>query len=561
MPNTDKLKGLGIYSDLHCHPGNIPFHHLRNSSDDIYAHPTSKNFSIWNIPKDALKKRDKLYKKKKWGNVMLANVPQCDFYSLSRAKVRLVFSSMYAMEKGFFMGNQREGVSLGFFNKLTSILRSRFLQILSKVLISQLGVGQILLIRAINSKGPGRDLLQHFLMKFPNKRINYIQGQRNETNGKGEGRYYEYYDELKKEYEFYSQGQHRHDIRDRDGAPVLPYKIAQNGGDVEKWIVDGDCTVSVMTMEGMHCISMTNESKRNAPLQLVTEEVLMQRIDEIKLWPLFFVTFSHHFDSGVGGHARSIPDLIQLISDQVPGRNAGITALGMKAMKKLLKIGEFSQEARRVLIDVKHMAARSRKEFYELIKQHNANHPGDIIPIIASHVGYAGTDTLETLIQQAEIETDMKPDNDRYLEWGINVCDEDISTIVESGGLIGISYDERILGVKPKGKAQDGTALVFNHIIDMVKASKRTLQGKHPERIWDCLTWGTDFDGYINPVDDYPTSMEFQSISERLLHLLKLLPESAQKEMFLGGNPYTPVEVIEKINYRNALEFTIKHFK
>ena len=167
MPTADNLKGLGIYSDLHCHPGNIPFHHLRNSPDDVYAHPDSKNFSIWNIPNDVLKRRDKLYKKNKWGSVMLANVPQCDYYSLSRAKVRLVFSSMYAMEKGFFMGNEREGVSLSFFNKITKTLQSRFLQILAKVLISQLGVGQILLIRAINSKGPGRDLLQHFLMKPP----------------------------------------------------------------------------------------------------------------------------------------------------------------------------------------------------------------------------------------------------------------------------------------------------------------------------------------------------------------------------------------------------------
>jgi len=122
---------------------------------------------------------------------------------------------------------------------------------------------------------------------------------------------------------------------------------------------------------------------------------------EMKQWkePVFFITLSHHFNNYLFGHAHSIPDDAGGILDQSDGMNSGITPNGREILRLLLSVDdhlEFSPAklGRRILIDIKHLSALARKEYYhDFLKPLMAK--GDIIPVIASHVAYSGRVSLD----------------------------------------------------------------------------------------------------------------------------------------------------------------------
>src|SRR5204863_8678457 len=62
-------------------------------------------------------------------------------------------------------------------------------------------------------------------------------------------------------------------------------------------------------------------------------------------------------------------------------KGSGITKWGKEFIREAMS----SENGKRVLIDVKHMSLRSRKEFYDMRKIEFPD-----APIIASHVGIAG---------------------------------------------------------------------------------------------------------------------------------------------------------------------------
>ncbi len=117
-----------------------------------------------------------------------------------------------------------------------------------------------------------------------------------------------------------------------------------------------------------------------------------------------------------------------------------------------------------VLIDVKHMSLKSRLDFYKYRKE-----KGYTLPILATHMGVTGytipewinrTNRLsdahnrpvkiETTVRTVAMEnsTDLAATNYHFNTWSINLMDEDIINILESDGMIGISLDRRILGIK-----------------------------------------------------------------------------------------------------------------
>ena len=92
----------------------------------------------------------------------------------------------------------------------------------------------------------------------------------------------------------------------------------------------------------------------------VEESLLLERIKEIKEWPVFFMTFAHHFDNQLCAHANSLfkaplpwnPDrsrnknyITEILSDKGATLSRhddpmrGFTPLGLTAIKHLLGIG------------------------------------------------------------------------------------------------------------------------------------------------------------------------------------------------------------------------------
>ncbi|MCK5105826.1 MAG: hypothetical protein KAR17_23550 [Cyclobacteriaceae bacterium] len=536
-----------MYSDLHCHPSMIPFNHGRNSNYD-----GGPDFHIYNIPRKSLKILKK--QKKKGFKQFLASFPQSDMGTLSRADVRLVFASLYPPETGFFMGNDRKGINAKVVRSAVGLLsKSKFLGRLAGILLFPLN---LILARTLNQEGWVRDTVQKLLMKFHKKRIDFIQGQIPDHNGK----YYNYFDELQMEAQMYQNSINK--------APpgIRKYSIITHGNELNSVIDEEDRIAVVLSIEGMGMLAqerdLDNEQTKLKPVSL---SELIHRIHWLKENHFFFVTFSHHFNNNLTGHAKSLPQIMQEITDQEPGMNSPINSNGIAAFKELLSLkDDYSNDTakgRRVLIDVKHMSALSRQQYYEIIDKNHRNE-NEWIPVIASHCGYANRKSLGDLIFQGE--QDLEKDDsfeDNCYTWGINLCDEDIAMVVKTDGLIGLSFDQRIMGLSPRKKIDSKKQwawLITQNILAFAEASGRTFPS-NPGKIWDCMTIGTDFDGFIDPVNTFATAEYFDEYSNLLLEVLKGFTEQNRSKYYM--TKYDPEELVHKFCIDNAYQFVKKNFK
>lgn len=126
--------------------------------------------------------------------------------------------------------------------------------------------------------------------------------------------------------------------------------------------------------------------------------------------------------------------------------------LGITAAGKAL-IGH--AYANNVLIDIKHMSLVSRLQFYRI---HKRFYPGK--PIIASHIGLTGmpvseyldwarrTTRMGNVVELMSYKYQWREAGTSFYPLTINLFSEDIIAILNSGGLIGLSMDVRILGAK-----------------------------------------------------------------------------------------------------------------
>ena len=131
--------------------------------------------------------------------------------------------------------------------------------------------------------------------------------------------------------------------------------------------------------------------------------------------------------------------------------------------KGIRKVGHRIIEAalsRNVLLDVKHASYYSRLQYYEKLK---LEYPDRQVPIIASHVGAAGYSFMEMReewkvsrmhlgARYVKVYREFGIEGARFYPLSLNLFDEEIRLIVESGGLIGVSLDERISGSKSTSK-------------------------------------------------------------------------------------------------------------
>lgn len=132
----------------------------------------------------------------------------------------------------------------------------------------------------------------------------------------------------------------------------------------------------------------------------------------------------------------------------------GLRKLGKDVIKEALS------KPNRILIDIKHLSLESRKQYYEILK---TEYGRENIPIIASHTGVTGVSYNKMPVVKCgwrwrwnKVQY-CKPKgllDTKFNPWSVNLYDEEIKTIVDSNGLIGLNLDERILGTKQKKKAQ-----------------------------------------------------------------------------------------------------------
>jgi len=330
--------------------------------------------------------------------------------------------------------------------------------------------------------------------------------------------------------------------------------------------------------------------KSNSEIEDCKEKLwktLEDHITTLKSWNPLFITLNHHFWNQLSGHSMTIPSALkipvlysggitkEMRKNQVLGMNRGFTELGKKVVKKLL---DNKDGKRRILIDTKHMSITSRIWYYtylgyiEADEQFTDEVRNDSIPIISSHSavnGYKtmkeskeGNDGTPPLIAYAEsgkkykkkIMKESKEGNDdttykayavadnkykigkKYNKWDMNLSDEEIKIIYKSKGLIGINFDQRVSGGKNDGKNK------INRIVNNILHIKNVAESIPNCDCWSCITIGTDFDGSINPINDFRTAEDFANL------------EKALKENFKDD------DVVDRIMYRNAMKFLEENF-
>ena len=535
------------FSDLHCHPAWRP--RMLDKKTLWDTHLGRRHRKIRKDQKKGL--RSKFY-------------DQSGYPKLVNGRVKLVFASMYPLEQGFMMNNN---LFLSIFN---TILRG----------------GPLMLLRfnPFRKNGHIRDYFLSLYAKFRPKKIRELKAK-------------EYWQSFNEEFNNYKtenkqQGQISKDnISEIDA--ILKHADTKNtgarnavitsgtyniaDGNWDGALPEGDDILTVMTIEGLAIVSQTKSGAPNSKhgTRLVNENTIADRLRYIKEeTPVFFVTFSHHFSSELCGHARSFPHIARDLGflNQEYFINENFSRIGYQSLKYLLSVklenGKWKKDntaGRRVFVDIKHMSIRGRMALYQLVRGYNARHPQEKIPIIASHVGYSNR-TIADLLYATRPGGETKKsqtDRDRIFDrnhifntWSINLASEEIGIIVESGGLIGLSLEQNNLGV-PFGKKtkkennQFFARLVMNQLLAMAKAAKSA-------DFWECITMGTDFDGLIDPVDHYSSSLFFTKLRADLHREFSMLSLDEKKEASLNGLFLDAV--LDQLFFENSFKFLTTHF-
>ncbi|MFM7850591.1 MAG: membrane dipeptidase, partial [Flammeovirgaceae bacterium] len=412
---------------------------------------------------------------------------QADFSTLAFGEVRIICASLYPLERGFFK--------------------------------NKLGDGKM------------SDLVDNFVTGVGRARVNAVQSVSN------------YFEDLQREYHYYAA---LHDQYVDTVSGRFKYVIVRNYYEIQQHLnqgVDkGDTLFVILSIEGLHVL---NQDIDNSP----QPATFLNNLAQIKAWrfPPFFVTFSHHFYNHLCGHARSLTDIVGKFTDQQDGINTGFTPLGKQVLRELLN----DRNGRRIYVDIKHMSALGRKEYYQIL---DTDYQGQDIPIIVSHGAANGYESMDKL----SVHSLAHQTGDKLLHDDINFYDDEIIRIAKSHGILGLQLDERRVANKE-------TVRKVKHAVAMNKirhyrAELLWNQVQHVAELldrnnlpaWDCLTLGTDFEGIINPLNGYLTA-------ETIVHLESYLERYAYNYMngpgknlqYGNNNTLKADEITHKIFHAN----------
>ncbi|HYC87314.1 MAG TPA: membrane dipeptidase [Chryseosolibacter sp.] len=417
---------------------------------------------------------------------------QADCTTLANGNVRVVCASLYPIERGFFN--------------------------------NELGTGIV------------SDLAASFATSVGDARVDYIQRVNN------------YFEDLIAEYNYYLQGEHKTTKTD---SGKFKYVLAKDFSTVEKHLESDEKTIIIiLTIEGMHVV---HSDYKNPTL-----DKAIANVREIKGWPHppFFVTFAHHFNNHLCGHARSLFDIIGKHTNQSQNMDAPILEMGKKVLKELLS----RDTGRRILVDIKHMSAAARRQYIQMVLDPNGEYAADQIPIVISHGAANGLRSMDEKV------VDLKETGTTFMNEDINFYDEEIVALAKSKGIMGLQLDERRIADKETIKRLKHSKWISK--IRHYRSSLLWTQVQHIAELldnhdlfaWDCLAIGSDYDGIIDPLNGYLTQ-------ETIVHLEEYMERHAFNYMQTRGKarlkPYNQLpadEVVQRLFHSNAISFMRKHF-
>lgn len=418
----------------------------------------------------------------------ISKFTQSDCTTLAYGNVRLVCASLYPIEKGFFR--------------------------------NKLGSGVI------------SELVDSFITSVGETRVDHIQ---NITD---------YFEDVQNEYNFYRQ---LDGVEIKTDAGRYKYKLIGGFGEIENYLAanpaDEKVIFIIMTIEGLHVL---NSNINEAP----DSDSFLENLRAIKTWPHapFFVTFAHHFFNELCGHARSLTGIVGNNTDQSVGLGTGFTQLGKNVLRETLS----DRNGKRMYIDIKHMSAQSRKEYFHILATDYAT---EKIPIIISHGAANGLRSMDEPV------VDGKDTGYKLLGEDINFYDNEILMVARTRGIMGLQLDER--RIASEATLKNTKHSVFMNKIRHYRSELLWNQVQHVAELldrndlfaWDCMAVGSDFDGVINPLNGFLTMETMQHLQEYLERHANNYMETRGKSVLRSYNQISPSEIVNRVFSTNGWQF------
>ncbi len=493
MPKLKSIKNPNIQPDivvdLHCHPFAKPYGHSHGKKRLRHSANAKQKNSVWFYdPPNTL---EKLLNKLPGG---LTKFTQSDMTTQVRGQNRVIMASLYPLEKGFLIKNGKSG--------------------------------------------PIRNLLNDLAAGFSYARMEHLRTMK------------DYFTDLENMYEFYKalDGKEVNSVGGR-----YAYHLINNREELESILEDEQDHVAViLTIEGAQVLN-TGLGEYVDGWTLNKKEVL-ENIQKIKAWNHvpFFMTFAHHFNNDLCGHAPSVSGIVKKLTDQSTNLDVGFLDFGYEVLDALLNTND-----KRIYIDMKHMSAQSRLDYYAHLEKEYAH---DDIPLIVSHGACTG-------LRSHSNRTPSNAKTSRYLKSdSINFYDEELVAIAKSNGIFGIQLDERRVSNKAGLRDTNGgitrrqilyrrAKLIWNNIQHIAEVLDQN--GLYP---WGIQSIGSDFDGIVNPINGYWTAEDYQYMDNALILYAEEYLRNYGGDLKNNGNT-TAEEIVDRFMGGNAMDFIDRYFQ
>lgn len=501
-----------FFADLHCHPGIKAYaRSFRDNPPGIQSPRPGHPSSIWRTDSPSLFDKLKNYV------VSLTNFIQSDGTSLLRGKVAVACLSFYPQEKGFFVNKAGSGLLSDTLTKLAS--------------------------------------------EFGQERIDHIQSMDS------------YWNDLKMETAFLLD---RENARVKVDGKMVTYTIARSYADIEQLQREEELgetmIVFVPSIEGGHIFDQVMDCTvpwDTHPKGVADDrmDLLLERVRHLRdstdgvLRPAF-ITLAHHFWNGLCGHAPSLGSIVKCIVDQRNGAEQGLTEAGKEVIRELLKerTGADGLAIPPIAIDIKHMSRKSRQEYFLLL---DTEFPERVVPVLASHAGVTGIPAPGKAPQTPAAQEGL------YMTDDINLFDDEILKIGQTGGLFGIQLDERRIGsvtalreargnIRRRDILYSWAKLVWNQVRHIAE-----VLDMNDLYAWDVQVLGSDFDGLIDPINGYWTARNMDDLDDYLLkHAFNYLKEVKVKCPLKQdrNKSISAEEVVDRVMTSNVLSYLSRHY-
>ena len=447
-----------------------------------------------------------------------------------------------------------------------------------------------------------------------------------------------HYEEFKRQLDFY--------LASKPALAAAPYNIEylqrsaqwknKSLEDIVKILSGGTKRFLALSIEGGHNLSnvhIRSETERSRNPELQLEEI--QNRKDVDIMSLNLCHLSYIPEQHLSGFAQGLNKSAQKIfqsKDFTPTTGLGITQLGKQVIRQAL-----THQTKPILIDVKHMSVYSRFQFYRYRdKLISENQNVKRLPIISSHTGLTFIGMKEYVTKKLFLtneyscgvkkfyqitpenriigESNDRRNNDLFANpWSIGLFDEEITEIMMSKGMIGISMDQRVLGaVKtildgerkkyyeveyvPDGEwkklfidgvfptAEEGfiqkifgltprperhAMLLCLHLVHAVRIGNETLGWVENTSPWDHLCIGSDFDGLINPLNHYENVTHLHKLADDLFEYLpvadKYISSGSSKALKYNADGSVNSDYLKKVIadvlFNNGVKFTARYLR